>query len=182
MRRRLFSLLLGLFVALSAAAQSGYTANQQVEVLWKDRWYKATILAVTDKAYKIHYDGYAASSDETVPASRIRRLGGQGKTGTPAAVKYGRYGCTASKYVNGAYEYAPKGSFVLAPNGSYTYYGFAKPSAGKFSVNAAGVVSFSGGYFTGGQATPIEGRENRYYVVFPANPDNRWTCSWSAAK
>jgi hypothetical protein len=23
----------------------------------------------------------------------------------------------------------------------------------------------------------MKDRPNRYYVVFPANPDNRWTCS-----
>lgn len=99
-----------------------------------------------------------------------------------AAVKYGKYGCSASKYVGGYYEFQPRGSFVLAKNGAYTYYGFEKPSIGTFSVNAKGVITFKGGYFNGGEATPMEDRENRYYVVFPANTDHRWTCSWVAEK
>jgi hypothetical protein len=99
-----------------------------------------------------------------------------------ATIKYGKYGCTASKYVNGFYEFQPRGSFVLAKNGSYTYYGFEKPSTGTFKVDAKGVISFKGGYFNGGQATPMEDRENRYYLVFPTIPDNRWTCSWVAVK
>jgi hypothetical protein len=72
----------------------------------------------------------------------------------------------------------PKGSFVLTKNGTYTYNGFAKPSSGTFKVDAAtGVISFSGGYFDKGTATPMGGRANRYYIVFPTIPDNRWTCS-----
>lgn len=100
-----------------------------------------------------------------------------------AALHYGKYGCTASKYNNGSYEFLPKGSFVLTQNGTYTYNGFAKPSSGKFTVNAAtGVISFSGGYFDKGTATPMEGRANRYYLVFPTIPDNRWTCGLIAEK
>ena len=97
-------------------------------------------------------------------------------------VKFGKYNCTASKYSNGSYEYLPKGSFVLSKDGSYTYNGFEKPSTGKFKTDASGVISFTGGYFDGGEATPIEDRENRYYVVFPTIPDNRWTCSWVSEK
>ncbi|RTQ49977.1 hypothetical protein EJV47_10045 [Hymenobacter gummosus] len=181
MKPALLPLLLGLFVSLPLAAQSSYTANQQVEVLWKERWYKATILSASAKTYKVHYDGYGSSWDETVPASRIRPLSSPGSPGK-AALKYGKYGCSASRYVSGQYEYSPKGSFVLARNGTYAYYGFDKPSTGKFTVAASGVISFSGGYFNGGEATPMVDRENRYYVVFPNNPDNRWTCSWVAAK
>lgn len=99
-----------------------------------------------------------------------------------ATIKYGKYGCTASKYRNGFYENLPKGSFVLSKNGAYAYYGFEKPSTGTFTVDSKGIISFKGGYFNGGQATPMEDRENRYYVVFPANPDNRWTCSWVSEK
>jgi hypothetical protein len=93
-------------------------------------------------------------------------------------VVYGKYGCSASKYNGSYYEFLPKGSFVINKNGTYAYNGFAKPSSGTFIVNAAtGVISFRGGYFNGGEATPMKDRPNRYYVVFPANPDNRWTCS-----
>ena len=181
MKRSFFCIPLLAFFYLGAFAQNNFTVKQNVEVLWKGRWYKATILEVKNSSYKIHYDGYASSWDETVPAARIRAIGTERKAGT-ATVKYGKYGCTASKYVNGFYEYLPKGSFTLAKNGSYAYYGFEKPSNGTYKVDANGVISFKGGYFNGGMAKPMEDRENRYYIVFPANPDNRWTCSWVAEK
>lgn len=176
MKQLLLYFFTGFFFSLAAFAQNSFTANQKVEVQWKGRWYKATILEVKNKAYKIHYDGYASSWDETVPVDRIRSPSTESKTGTPK-IKYGKYGCTATKYVNRFYEYRPKGSFVLAKNGTYTYYGFEKPCTGTFNVNASGAISFEGGYFNGGEATPMEDRENRYYVGFPAIPDNRWTCS-----
>lgn len=36
---------------------------------------------------------------------------------TAKVVQYGKYGCTASTYKNGYYEYLPKGSFVLGKGG-----------------------------------------------------------------
>ena len=181
MRRLIFCFLLSFFYSLLAYSQSNFTVNQKVEVLWKGRWYKATVLTVKGNAYKIHYDGYASSWDETVPKNRIRNINTESKTGA-SIVKYGKYSCTAMKYINGQYEYLAKGSFVLSKDGSYTYYGFEKPSIGKFKVDASGVISFSGGYFKGGEATPMEGQDNRYYVVFPTIPDGRWTCSWVSEK
>jgi hypothetical protein len=96
-------------------------------------------------------------------------------TNITGPVTFGKYVCTASKYVNGYYEYQPKGSFTLEKDGTYTYLGFEKPSKGNFTVDEKGVVHFKDGYFNGGEATPIEGEQNRYYLVFPNNPDNRWT-------
>jgi hypothetical protein len=93
------------------------------------------------------------------------------------ALKYGKYNCTASKYVNGSYEFIPRGSFTINKNGTYTYQGFAKPSAGKFSVDKNGNLLFSGGYLDKGKAEKID-RPNKFFLVFPTNPDNRWTCSW----
>ncbi len=89
--------------------------------------------------------------------------------------KYGTYGCTASKYRNGAYEYIPRGSFVITKDGKYTYSGFKKPSKGKFTVDKKGNLIFKGGYLDGGKAEKID-RPNKFFLVFPANPDNRWTC------
>jgi hypothetical protein len=93
-----------------------------------------------------------------------------------ATIKHGKYGCTASKYVNGSYEYIPRGSFILNKNGTYSYLGFEKPSNGKFVVEQNGDLSFIGGYLDKGKAEKTD-RPNRYLVVFPSNPDNRWTCS-----
>ena len=90
-------------------------------------------------------------------------------------VVYGKYGCTASKYRNGSYEYIPRGFFTLKQNGEYSYQGFEKPSTGKFTVDAQGNLHFKGGYFDGGKAEKID-RPNKFFLVFPANPDNRWTC------
>jgi hypothetical protein len=93
----------------------------------------------------------------------------------PDSLKYGKYGCTASKYRNGAYEYIPRGFFVIKKDGTYTYSGFKTPSKGKFSVDKKGNLSFTGGYLDGGEAEKID-RPNKFFLVFPANADNRWTC------
>jgi hypothetical protein len=93
----------------------------------------------------------------------------------PGALKYGKYGCTVSKYRNGSYEYIPRGSFVITKDGKYTYSGFQKPSTGKFVIDKSGNLIFKGGYLDGGKAEKID-RPNKFFLVFPANPDNRWTC------
>lgn len=101
------------------------------------------------------------------------------KADSAAAVpglKYGKYNCTASKYVNGSYEYIARGSFTIQKNGNYTYNGFEKPSQGKFTVDNDGNLLFTGGYFDKGKAEKID-RPNKFFVVFPTIPDNRWTCS-----
>jgi hypothetical protein len=92
-----------------------------------------------------------------------------------SALIYGKYGCTASKYNGGTIEYIPRGSFIISKNGKYTYSGFKKPSQGTFTVDKAGNLFFKGGYFDGGKAEKID-RPNKFFLVFPANPDNRWTC------
>jgi hypothetical protein len=179
---RLLLLVTSVFFFLFAAAQTRFTKNQKVEVEWKGKWYKATILQVKNNGYKVHYDGYASSRDENVTENRIRLANAVNPANNASqpkgSVKYGKYNCTASKYTGGSYEYLPKGSFVLAKKGTYTYNGFAKPSTGTFSVDAKGVISFKGGYLDKGQATPMEGEQNRYYLVFPTIPDGRWTCKW----
>ena len=91
-------------------------------------------------------------------------------------LKLGKYSCTASKYVNGSYEYIGRGSFTLTKDGKYTYAGFKKPSTGTYKVDKAGNLLFTGGYLNGGKAEKID-RPNKFFLVFPANPDNRWTCS-----
>lgn len=94
----------------------------------------------------------------------------------PAALKYGKYGCTASKYINGSYEYIPRGFFVITSDGKYVYSGFKTPSTGKFTIDEKGNLLFKAGYLDGGKAEKID-RPNKFFLVFPTNPDNRWTCS-----
>lgn len=91
-------------------------------------------------------------------------------------LKYGKYACTASKYRNGNYEYIPRGSFTISKNGTYAYMGFEKPSTGKFSIDKGGNLLFAGGYLDKGKAEKID-RPNKFFLVFPTNPDNRWTCA-----
>jgi len=93
-----------------------------------------------------------------------------------SGIKYGKYACTASKYRNGNYEYLPRGSFTIANNGNYAYLGFEKPSRGKFSIDKGGNLLFNGGYLDKGKAEKID-RPNKFFLVFPTNPDNRWTCA-----
>jgi hypothetical protein len=92
-------------------------------------------------------------------------------------LKYGKYGCTASKYNGGSVQYLPRGSFVITKAGTYTYSGFEKPSSGKYTVDAKGNLLFKGGYFDGGKAEKID-RPHKFFLVVPANPDNRWTAGY----
>ncbi len=96
------------------------------------------------------------------------------QVGTDWPLVYGKYGCTASSFVNGGVSYSPKGSFTIEPNGTYVYNGFEKPSQGKFTIDEAGNLHFIGGYLNGGEATKID-RLNKFFVVAPTLPDNRWT-------
>ena len=90
-------------------------------------------------------------------------------------LKYGKYGCTASKYLNGTVEYIPRGFFTITKDGNYVYAGFKNPSKGKYSVDKKGNLLFKGGYLDGGEAEKID-RPNKFFLIFPANTDHRWTC------
>ncbi len=94
----------------------------------------------------------------------------------PPQLKFGKYACTAGKYRNGAYEYIPRGSFTITKNGPYTYLGFEKPSTGKYTIDKVGNLLFTGGYLDKGKAEKID-RPDKFFLVFPTNPDNRWTCT-----
>lgn len=93
-------------------------------------------------------------------------------------VKTGKYGCVASKYNNGEYEFIPRGSVILKDDGSYTYRGFESPSSGEFETDNAGNILFRDGYLKDGKAEKTD-REGKYLLTFPSNPDNRWTMSYA---
>ena len=50
-----------------------YAIGSEVEVLWKKKWYPATILKVEDGIHLIHYTDYDSNWDEWVASKRIRR-------------------------------------------------------------------------------------------------------------
>ena len=88
---------------------------------------------------------------------------------------FGKYGCTASKFSNGTVEYLPRGFFTISQSGLYSYSGFENPSNGNFSIDKDGNLHFQGGYLDGGTAGKTD-RPNKYFLVFPTIPDNRWSC------
>lgn len=49
-----------------------YPIGNEVEVLWKKKWYPATVLKVEDGIHLIHYTGYDSTWDEWVTSKRIR--------------------------------------------------------------------------------------------------------------
>jgi hypothetical protein len=97
-----------------------------------------------------------------------------------AQLAHGKYGCVSSKFkaASGTYEFSPRGSFTVSPNGEYSYLGFEKPSMGRYAFDeASGKITFTGGYLDKGEATPIKGDSNRFYLVTPTLPEHRWTCA-----
>lgn len=108
-------------------------------------------------------------------ASVAQSNGSKSKSLPVSKPAYGKYGCTASSYSGGSISYTPRGSFIITAKGTYTYLGFEKPSTGTYTVDKKGNLSFKGGYLNGGNAEKID-RPNKFFVVFPGIPDNRWTC------
>lgn len=162
----------------TAGARS-WQVGDELEAESGGKWYAARVIAVRGGSFRVHYDGQASSRDEWMPASRLRRFPGAQRR-TPAAAP-GKYACTASSYNNrtGMYEFAPKGAFVLIGDGTYEYLGFAKPSRGRYRLDAAGTVTFAGGHLDGGEATPMVQRPGRFYLTAPRIGE-RWTCSAGA--
>jgi hypothetical protein len=186
------ALLLTFALSYSTFAQTpvpgSLKAGQKVEVEYypnSNKWVPATIIEVVDDgyAYKVKVAPYGDGKEiaANIHYKRVRAArstagqSAQRKSQPSSALVYGKYGCTASKYNGGTIEYIPRGSFTISKNGKYTYYGFKKPSQGTFTVDRAGNLFFKGGYFDGGKAEKID-RPNKFFLVFPANPDNRWTC------
>lgn len=90
------------------------------------------------------------------------------------SLKFGKYGCTSSVYTSNGYEYQGRGFITLSESGDYSYEGFKEPSKGKYTVDEKGNLHFKGGYLDAGEATKID-RPDKFFLVFPTIPDNRWT-------
>lgn len=59
-------------LAVVSSPRTDSQIGQQVEVLWKDKWYHAEILETRGAEYKVHYTNYSTSSDEWVTLDRVR--------------------------------------------------------------------------------------------------------------
>lgn len=60
-------------VAAAQPARNSFAVDDSVDVEWKGSWYPANVMEVKPQGkYKIHYQGYDSSWDETVGPSRIR--------------------------------------------------------------------------------------------------------------
>jgi|SRR5690606_29922553 len=95
--------------------------------------------------------------------------------------EFAKYECTATVYRNGTYEFISKGTFALTNDGKYAYYGDETPVSGNYTVDKQGSLVFIDGYFAGGKAERID-RLYKFLLVFPSNPDHRWTCGLITAK
>jgi hypothetical protein len=54
-------------------AKAVYTAGEVVDIHWGQRWWPGRIVAVSNGGYRVSYDGWSSSYDETVDAARLRR-------------------------------------------------------------------------------------------------------------
>ncbi len=183
-------------IAQTAAAGS-FKIQQRVEVEYipnSGKWLPATILEVLNDGYSykvqvapwgdgktiqanIHYKRVRAAS--SVASSSTRNKARPKSTGFAAPI-LGKYACSVSEYNSATqmYEYKAKGSFTLLAGNAYRYNGFSKPSTGRYSFDAnTGKIRFHGGYLDKGEATPVSGYQNRYFLVSPTLPDHRWTCA-----
>lgn len=185
----------------SAIAQSpsagSFKIQQRVEVEYipnSGKWLPATVLEVLNGGYSykvqvapwddgktiqanIHYKRVRAAS--SIASSSSRNKARSKSTGFAAPI-LGKYACSVSEYnpATQMYEYKAKGSFTLLAGNAYRYNGFSKPSTGRYSFDAGtGKIRFHGGYFDKGEATPIPGYKNRYFLVSPTLPGHRWTCT-----
>jgi RNA binding activity-knot of a chromodomain len=52
--------------------KAAYGVGSKVSVAWGGKWWPATVLAVKDDKYLIHYDGWASSWDEWVTTARMK--------------------------------------------------------------------------------------------------------------
>jgi sRNA-binding protein len=56
----------------SVTIAQSWNVGDRVQVQWKGAWYPATILAVANNGYRVHYDGYGSNWDEFVAPYRVK--------------------------------------------------------------------------------------------------------------
>jgi hypothetical protein len=146
-----------------------------VEVLGDGYLYKVAIAAgqgAAESQTNIHFRRVRGAESRTASVSQPAR-------DATSSLAVGKYGCTSSSYnsSSGFYEYTPRGSVVLSADGTYRYLGFETPILGRYRYDStSGKITFQGGYLDHGEATPLDDRPNRYFLVFPTIPGGRWTC------
>jgi len=176
-----------------APSPGTFTVGDRVEFEYVpgiDRWLSGTIREVLDDGYRYSVDiapGQAAAEVRTTMHFRRVRRASALSAAPPPAVPLsarpivGKYGCTESRYdaTAAAYVFDTKGSLVLMSGGRYEYLGLARPSIGRYRLDAGtGRLSFSAGYLRGGEATPMAGQPDRWHLTAPAI-GARWTCGRS---
>jgi hypothetical protein len=94
--RTIVSALLGLVLSICAFAAQAQVCSvgDRADVLWKGKWYSASVTRVNDTQSRcyIHYTGYGSNWDEWVGQDRIRILAHATapafRAGDPVAVKW----------------------------------------------------------------------------------------------
>lgn len=59
-------------IRVAGKAQPAYKVGDSVQVLWKGKWWPASVISIGSGRWKIHYDGYDDSWDEWVDPGRIK--------------------------------------------------------------------------------------------------------------
>src|SRR5882757_4455300 len=76
------------FLTLTLSLHSAdLTVGAPVEVLWSGTWFKGKVVAVEQGKWKISYDGYGSSWNESVGPDRIRVPGAAAPSSTTAGAR-----------------------------------------------------------------------------------------------
>jgi hypothetical protein len=60
-------------IAPSASPAATYAVGDAVNIEWKGGWYPGKIIAIDGAKYRVHYDGYNSSWDESVTPARLKK-------------------------------------------------------------------------------------------------------------
>lgn len=59
-------------IQVAGRMEPRYKVGDDVQVLWKGKWWPASVIGLGEGRWKIHYDGYEASWDEWVGRDRMK--------------------------------------------------------------------------------------------------------------